>query len=58
MDYTEATVPITTSKTFTCSHVLHSVQARLIGKQPLIYAYDDRHVIQHGGTALLTLSGA
>lgn len=55
VDYTEVTVRVTSSSTFTLRRVLYSVPARLIGERLRVHLYDDRLVLHHGGRELLTL---
>ena len=55
MNYTEVTVRVTSSSTFTLRRVLYSVPARLIGERLRVHLYDDRLVLHHGGRELLTL---
>jgi len=55
VDYTEATVRVTSSSTFTLRKVLYSVPARLINERLRVHLYDDRLVLYHGGHELMTL---
>lgn len=55
VDYTETTVRVTSSSTFTLRKVLYSVPARLINERLRVHLYDDRLIVHHGGHELMTL---
>jgi len=55
VNYTEAIVRVTSSSTFTLRRVLYSVPARLISERLRIHLYDDRLIVHHGATELMTL---
>lgn len=55
VNYTEAIVRVTSSSTFTLRRVLYSVPARLINERLRIHLYDDRLIVHHGATELMTL---
>ncbi len=56
VDYTETTVRVTSSSTFTLRHELYSVPARLIGERLRVHVFDDRLVLFHGGRELMRLT--
>lgn len=58
VDYSETIVRVTSSSTITLRHELYSVPARLIGERLRVHVYDDRLVLYHGGSELLTLTRA
>ena len=55
VNYTEAIVRVTSSSTFTLRRVLYSVPARLINERLRVHLYDDRLIVHHGATELMTL---
>ena len=55
VNYTEAIVRVTSSSTFALRRVLYSVPARLINERLRVHLYDDRLIIHHGSTQLMTL---
>ncbi len=55
VNYTEVIVRVTSSSTFTLRRVLYSVPARLVNERLRVHLYDDRLIVHHGATELMTL---